>query len=87
MALSPLPPGARAPEVDPAASEIASSALHCLAGLAGQVSDERAEGTVLGGAGLGAAPATHHLASGARAGLALASPRPGGAFVGSRNRV
>ncbi|XP_057882484.1 MAP3K12-binding inhibitory protein 1 isoform X3 [Melospiza georgiana] len=34
---SPLPPGARAPEVDPAASEVASSALRCLAGLAGQL--------------------------------------------------
>ncbi|KAF4788518.1 MAP3K12-binding inhibitory protein 1 [Turdus rufiventris] len=37
VALSPLPPGPRAPEVDPAASEIASSALRCLAGLAGQL--------------------------------------------------
>ncbi|XP_005479886.1 MAP3K12-binding inhibitory protein 1 isoform X3 [Zonotrichia albicollis] len=34
---SPLPAGARAPEVDPAASEVASSALRCLAGLAGQL--------------------------------------------------
>ncbi|XP_071282973.1 MAP3K12-binding inhibitory protein 1 isoform X3 [Agelaius tricolor] len=34
---SPLPPGSRAPEVDPAASEVASSALRCLAGLAGQL--------------------------------------------------
>ncbi|XP_039561274.1 MAP3K12-binding inhibitory protein 1 isoform X4 [Passer montanus] len=34
---SPLPPGVRVPEVDPAASEVASSALRCLAGLAGQL--------------------------------------------------
>ncbi|XP_054131797.1 MAP3K12-binding inhibitory protein 1 isoform X3 [Melozone crissalis] len=34
---SPLPAGARAPEVDPAACEVASSALRCLAGLAGQL--------------------------------------------------
>ncbi|XP_064280001.1 MAP3K12-binding inhibitory protein 1 isoform X3 [Passer domesticus] len=34
---SPLPPGTRVPEVDPAASEVASSALRCLAGLAGQL--------------------------------------------------
>ncbi|XP_014105541.1 PREDICTED: MAP3K12-binding inhibitory protein 1 isoform X2 [Pseudopodoces humilis] len=37
VAPSPLPPGARAPQVDPAASEVASSALRCLAGLAGQL--------------------------------------------------
>lgn len=73
---SPLPPGARAPEVDPAASEVASSALRCLAGLAGQVSEGRAEGEVLGGAELGAAPASHHLALGSRSGLAPASARP-----------
>ncbi|RMC00582.1 hypothetical protein DUI87_23198 [Hirundo rustica rustica] len=37
VAPGPLPPGARAPEIDPAASEVASSALRCLAGLAGQL--------------------------------------------------
>ncbi|XP_058718366.1 MAP3K12-binding inhibitory protein 1 isoform X2 [Poecile atricapillus] len=37
VAPSPLPPGARAPQVDPAASEVASSALRCLAGLVGQL--------------------------------------------------
>lgn len=74
----PLPPGARAAVVDPAASEVASSALRCLAGLAGQVSEGRAEGEVVGGAGLGAAPASYHLTLGARAGLAAASPRPAG---------
>lgn len=78
VAASPVPPVARAPEVDPAACEVASSALRCLAGLVGQVSEGRVEGTVLGGAGLGAVPATHHLALGARAGLALASPRRAG---------
>ncbi|KAJ7417191.1 MAP3K12-binding inhibitory protein 1 [Willisornis vidua] len=34
---SPAPPGGRAPDTDPAASEVASSALRCLAGLAGQL--------------------------------------------------
>ncbi|XP_057223497.1 MAP3K12-binding inhibitory protein 1 isoform X4 [Malurus melanocephalus] len=34
---SPLPAGGRAPEIDPAASEVTSSALRCLAGLAGQL--------------------------------------------------
>ncbi|XP_068873929.1 MAP3K12-binding inhibitory protein 1 isoform X4 [Aphelocoma coerulescens] len=33
----PLLPGGRAPEVEPAASEVASSALRCLVGLAGQL--------------------------------------------------
>ncbi|XP_056348977.1 MAP3K12-binding inhibitory protein 1 isoform X4 [Oenanthe melanoleuca] len=37
VAPGPVPPGGRAPEVDPAASEVASSALRCLAGLAGQL--------------------------------------------------
>ncbi|KAM4898021.1 MAP3K12-binding inhibitory protein 1 isoform 6-T6 [Sylvia borin] len=37
VAPGPLPPGARAPQVDPTASEVASSALRCVAGLAGQL--------------------------------------------------
>lgn len=54
---SPLQPGGRAPETgaDPAASEVASSALRCLAGLAGQVSAGRAEEEAWGRAGPGVA--------------------------------
>jgi len=54
-ATSPLQPGGHVAEfgADPAASEVASSALRSLAGLAGQVSAGRAEGEARGRAGPG----------------------------------
>lgn len=63
----PLQPGGHAAEIgaDPAASEVASSALRCLAGLAGQVSAGRAEREAWGRAGPGAAgPAPHRALPG-----------------------